>query len=278
MNQLGWGSEDGAISRRGMLGKLMAAGAGGLLLPELAHAQDPAAADYPFANEFFVKAGPYKTLAASTAKVFGPNVLAVVEYWPQKSAYVSYRVNMTYGGSFDYTVTGIEMVAGKDKFVAASLLFSNAYPKFTLSASAITLSMANAYPGFDAETESESSLMINSFNTYFITGETLACFLTTACTAARGLPDDCWDLTALRRFRDDVLLSTPAGRALVDDYYRIAPGIVRQVNLRHDSELVWNDVYARLVRPTLGHLAQGRNLDAIEHYRRETLRLAEFLG
>ena len=39
------------------------------------------------------------------------------------------------------------------------------------------------------------------------------CFLTSACTEARGLPDDCHELTVLRSFRDGYLRSQPEGEA-----------------------------------------------------------------
>lgn len=38
------------------------------------------------------------------------------------------------------------------------------------------------------------------------------CFITTAACELRGLPDDCRELTTLRRFRDEVLLSSQEGR------------------------------------------------------------------
>lgn len=52
------------------------------------------------------------------------------------------------------------------------------------------------------------------------------CFLTTACVEARGLPDDCEELTVLRAFRDGYLSASDERRALVERYYEIAPGIV----------------------------------------------------
>lgn len=38
---------------------------------------------------------------------------------------------------------------------------------------------------------------------------------TSACVAARGLPDDCEELTQLRCFRDEILMKTEEGRKLV---------------------------------------------------------------
>ena len=44
-----------------------------------------------------------------------------------------------------------------------------------------------------------------------------SCFLTSACCQYKGLPDDCKELTTLRRFRDTYLASTAEGKALVDE-------------------------------------------------------------
>ncbi|ODA66536.1 hypothetical protein A7A08_02660 [Methyloligella halotolerans] len=50
-----------------------------------------------------------------------------------------------------------------------------------------------------------------------------ACFFTTACCGVLGLPDDCFELAALRRYRDEVLARTPEGRHAIAEYYRVAP-------------------------------------------------------
>lgn len=52
------------------------------------------------------------------------------------------------------------------------------------------------------------------------------CFLTTACCEVIGLDDDCFELAALRRFRDRVMLATPQGRREVAQYYERAPRIL----------------------------------------------------
>jgi hypothetical protein len=52
------------------------------------------------------------------------------------------------------------------------------------------------------------------------------CFLTTACCEALGLPDDCFELEALRRYRDLVLAASPQGREDIALYYRLAPAIL----------------------------------------------------
>ena len=68
------------------------------------------------------------------------------------------------------------------------------------------------------------------------------CFLTTAACQHKGLPDDCRELQVLRRFRDEVLLSTSEGRALVGHYYRVAPAIVAELSAAADLDYVWSTV------------------------------------
>jgi hypothetical protein len=52
------------------------------------------------------------------------------------------------------------------------------------------------------------------------------CFLTTACCELVGLPDDCFELSVLRRDRDTVLPALPGGRAEAALYYALAPAIL----------------------------------------------------
>lgn len=65
------------------------------------------------------------------------------------------------------------------------------------------------------------------------------CFLTTACCEYRGLPDDCRELTAMRRLRDDYLRSSEEGRRLIAEYYRTAPSIVKRI----DASPMCNEIY-----------------------------------
>jgi DNA-directed RNA polymerase subunit RPC12/RpoP len=52
------------------------------------------------------------------------------------------------------------------------------------------------------------------------------CFITTAVCSSEGKPDDCAELTAFRAFRDGYLSACPDGKALISEYYDIAPAIV----------------------------------------------------
>lgn len=73
------------------------------------------------------------------------------------------------------------------------------------------------------------------------------CFITTAICEAEGKPDDCEELTAFRAFRDGYLKSQPDGQSLIDEYYNIAPGIVRCIDLCSSRQ----ETYAKLRRTYL---------------------------
>ena len=84
------------------------------------------------------------------------------------------------------------------------------------------------------------------------------CFLTTAVVAMRGEADNGPTLTALREFRDGWLASTPEGRALIAEYYVMAPRIVAAIPEGH-VEWSWiadqTDAARNAIR--LGHRAEA---------------------
>jgi len=64
-------------------------------------------------------------------------------------------------------------------------------------------------------------------------GASGGCFLTTAVAEHRGEPDDGPTLTLLRGFRDGYMMRTPERRALVEEYYAIAPKLVAAIPADH---------------------------------------------
>ncbi len=58
-------------------------------------------------------------------------------------------------------------------------------------------------------------------------GDTLMCFLTTACVRYYRLADNGYELNTLRRYRDTYLASTKRGRELIRHYYEVSPEIVK---------------------------------------------------
>ena len=105
------------------------------------------------------------------------------------------------------------------------------------------------------------------------------CFLTSACVEARGLLDDCRELTVLRKFREGYLRSTPEGIKEIAEYYFIAPQIVSAIQKRDDSLAVFDSIYAKLVKPCVDFIENGDNESAHKLYREtvQQLRL-QYLG
>lgn len=88
------------------------------------------------------------------------------------------------------------------------------------------------------------------------------CFLTTAACELRGLPDDCYELRILRRFRDDVLVMSCEGQALVTEYYNEAPRLVPLVHMNGEQGDIWCEIQL-----TVFYIEQGNHLAALAAYR-----------
>jgi hypothetical protein len=92
------------------------------------------------------------------------------------------------------------------------------------------------------------------------------CFLTTACVLAKGLADDCHELTVLRDFRDTYLSETDLRRSLVVEYYAIAPGIVAAIDASLDSRSEYESIY-QTIRLCVGFIGTRRLSEALATYR-----------
>ncbi len=104
------------------------------------------------------------------------------------------------------------------------------------------------------------------------------CFITTACTATLGKPDNCEELTTLRQFRDEVLKKDDAGKQLVAEYYHIAPGIVQAINQRPDRFDVYTNIYREMLAPTLQCISIHDHVNAIRIYKDYTFKLKALYG
>jgi hypothetical protein len=88
------------------------------------------------------------------------------------------------------------------------------------------------------------------------------CFLTTACCEVLGLPDDCFELRTLRRYRDETLRAMPGGNAAIAAYYRLAPSILGRIP-QEDRARRLLSVYARFILPSA--IAAQLGFDALAY-------------
>jgi hypothetical protein len=75
------------------------------------------------------------------------------------------------------------------------------------------------------------------------------CFITNACVLSLGLPDDCEELQLIRKYRDTYLRNIPGGKEIIDDYYKNAPLIVKEIDNSMDSIDIYKDIYENVIKP-----------------------------
>lgn len=83
------------------------------------------------------------------------------------------------------------------------------------------------------------------------------CFITTAACEHFGKPDDCYELTTLRQFRDGWLALQPGGEETIREYYRIAPVIVKALNASSQRDTVYSDIWNHCILPCVQMIEQG---------------------
>lgn len=103
------------------------------------------------------------------------------------------------------------------------------------------------------------------------------CFITSACVFARGLTDDCEELTTLRAFRDNYIMTVPGGPELIQEYYEVAPAIVASIIENKESVRILSALYDELVVPSVTLILSGEYEEALLHYRTCVAQLMEEL-
>lgn len=77
------------------------------------------------------------------------------------------------------------------------------------------------------------------------------CYITTAVCESLGKGTDCYELALLKEYRDKYLEPTPDGMALVEEYYNIAPTIVKRMEKEADREYLYKDLYQNYLKPCI---------------------------
>lgn len=93
------------------------------------------------------------------------------------------------------------------------------------------------------------------------------CFLTNACCTYLGKADDCEELTILRKFRDEYMLSDKKMANDVKLYYVIAPKIIEKIDFSGKENEIYADIYNNLVCKCLDLIKDKRLDDAYTHYK-----------
>lgn len=85
------------------------------------------------------------------------------------------------------------------------------------------------------------------------------CYITNATCEAFGKPDDCYELTMFRTYRDTWLCKQPDGEKLIQEYYNTAPQIVAAINRSPDRMKIYRDLNEKYLIPCLHYIESGEN-------------------
>lgn len=106
------------------------------------------------------------------------------------------------------------------------------------------------------------------------------CFITTACMKAlkSDFKDDCWELVAIRKVRDDYIAKLEEGPALIAAYEQLAPRYAQQLEALPDSKAVWVKLYADFILPAASYANSGEFKSAYLSYLLLMLRTQELIS
>jgi len=93
------------------------------------------------------------------------------------------------------------------------------------------------------------------------------CFITTAICESEGKADDCRELMILRKFRDEFMITDSERKKLVEEYYIIAPIIVRQIKRMKNSNKMFEMLRDEFILPCIMFIEKGCNDCAMNRYR-----------
>ena len=118
-----------------------------------------------------------------------------------------------------------------------------------------------------------NEMKVTSLNLSYSTYESIAggfkkklCYITTAVCEYQNKPDDCYELTTLRNYRDNYLINTEIGRELVDEYYNIAPGLVMMINMQLDAKEIYQNIYEEYLVPCIHYIEKDKNEECRDLY------------
>ncbi|MCD7737059.1 MAG: hypothetical protein LUI07_08900 [Lachnospiraceae bacterium] len=92
------------------------------------------------------------------------------------------------------------------------------------------------------------------------------CYITTAVCRTFGKPDDCYELSLLRDYRDTYLADSPDGQELIQEYYDVAPSIVKHIDQKPDSAEIYRSIWDEWISPCIRMIESDQMEDCRAHY------------
>lgn len=92
------------------------------------------------------------------------------------------------------------------------------------------------------------------------------CYITTAVCESFGKADDCYELTLLRDYRDTYMASLPGGEELIQEYYDMAPSIVKHINQKEDASAIYRSIWEEYLSPCISMIEEERFEECRQRY------------
>jgi len=93
------------------------------------------------------------------------------------------------------------------------------------------------------------------------------CFITTAVCEELNKPDDCYELQTLRGFRDNWLKKQAYGETLINEYYAIAPEIVKKINKKNNRTSIYKNINSVYIQKCIYLIENGKMNECLECYK-----------
>ena len=77
--------------------------------------------------------------------------------------------------------------------------------------------------------------------------KTKLCYVTTAVCESLNKADDCLELNMLRDYRDNILFNEDGGKEMIEEYYDIAPTIVKRINRSENPSEEYENLYEKYI-------------------------------
>jgi len=112
-------------------------------------------------------------------------------------------------------------------------------------------------------TETAIDIFFKSLDVIF---SPFGCFITTATCETLGKPDNCYELNLFRNFRDSWLINQPDGKALIEEYYEVAPQIVRSINQQKESKQIYDSIWNKYLSDCIAMIEKEDYLSCKRKY------------
>ncbi|QUO21529.1 hypothetical protein KFE18_13285 [Clostridiaceae bacterium Marseille-Q4143] len=92
------------------------------------------------------------------------------------------------------------------------------------------------------------------------------CYVTTAICESLGKEADCYELRLLKDYRDQYMESDPERKEMVDEYYDIAPTIVKRMDRCDNRKELYQDLYDRYLMPCIHEIEDEKYEECCNRY------------